>query len=405
MTEPSNARPAFANWLSTTNEITLGFLSAGKIPGLINLAGGLPAPESFPVPELADLARQAVERHPQDCLGYGAIEGLPELRDHIASRYATDDLRLNRDNVLITTGSMQALELLGKVLLENGGLIAGQFPTYLGALDVWRPRQPTYRPVRLDANDFDAQAALTGAQFAYTVPNFSNPTGKLVGLPVREALVEAAHQTGTWLIEDDPYGSLYFDGPPLPRMLGLSAIGCAGREYDGPVIYTGTISKQIAPGLRVGWVIAAPVLIKALTLAKQGSDLGTSGLTQRIVLAAFETGLVDRLQPKIVDHYRQRRDVLLAAMTAHLTPWFTFEKPPGGMFAWAEARDPAFDSDKLLPLALAGQVGFTPSSVFDPAGENRRAIRLNFSFNPPDRLTEGVRRLAAVIAAFTGQKG
>jgi 2-aminoadipate transaminase len=390
-------RPAFARWLGTTNSVTNTFLSAGRIPDLINIAGGLPAPELYPAAEIAAFARQAIEEHPVDALGYGAVEGLPALRDAVAARFATADLRLGRENVLITTSGMQGLDLLGKVLLEEGGLIAAQFPTYLGAVDAWRPRNPTYRNLVLEDPGFDPGAALAGAQFAYTVPNFSNPTGRLVGAPLRQALVEAAHATGTWLVEDDPYGGLHYDGAPLPRMIELAGTRDAGAPYAGPVVYMGTLSKEIAPGLRIGWMVAAPEMIEALTMAKQGSDMCTSGVTQRIALAALDGGLVERLQPALVSLYRERRDALCAALDEHLAEWFTFEKPVGGMFVWAVARDPALDTDRLLAAALDAKVCIAPSSVFDASGANRRALRLNFTLNPPDRLAEGIRRLASAV--------
>jgi 2-aminoadipate transaminase len=162
----------------------------------------------------------------------------------------------------------------------------------------------------------------------------------------------------------------------------------------------GTLSKEIAPGLRIGWVVAAPAMIEALTMAKQGSDLCTSGVTQRIALEALESGLVERLQPRIVALYRERRDALCAALDEHLSGWFTAEKPVGGMFVWAVARDPSLDTDRLLSAGLQAGVCIAPSSVFDASGRHRGAIRLNFTLNPPDRLAEGVRRLAAALRAM-----
>jgi 2-aminoadipate transaminase len=306
--------------------------------------------------------------------------------------------------VLVTSGGMQGLDLIGKVLLEEGGLIAGQFPTYLGALDAWRPRNPTFRKMVLEANDFEPLAALDGAQFAYAVPNFSNPTGKLVGVGLRQALVDAAHRSGTWLVEDDPYGTLHYDGPPLPRLIKLCARSHPAAPYQGPVVYMGTLSKEIAPGLRIGWVIAAPEMIEALTMAKQGSDMCTSGVTQRIAIAALEAGLIERIQPAILDIYRRRRDALCAALAAHLSHWFSWETPVGGMFVWAVAKDASFDTDRLLPHAMAAGACIAPSSVFDASGENRRAIRINFTFNAEDRLEEGVRRLAKAIEAMESAK-
>jgi len=394
-------RPAFAGWMKNTNDVTRTFLGAGSIPGLINLGGGLPPPEIFPVAELAEIAKRVIEDHPQQVLGYGPIDGLPELRDAIARRFSSEALRLTRDNVLITTSGMQGLDLIGKVLLEQGGTVAGQFPTYLGALDAWRPRCPTFRNMVLDDPEFDPRRALEGAQFAYTVPNFSNPTGRLVGLAMREALVDAAHETGTWLVEDDPYGSLQYEGVALPRMIEVSARKNAGQVYDGPVVYMGTLSKEIVPGLRIGWVIAAPEMIDALTMAKQGSDMCTSGVTQRIALAAIEAGLIEEILPRILATYRVRRDALCAAMSEYLSEWFEWEVPVGGMFVWAVAKEPAFDTTKLLPYAMAAGVCFGPGVVFDALGAERRAMRINFTLNEPERLAEGVRRLAAAVTNAT----
>jgi 2-aminoadipate transaminase len=312
-------------------------------------------------------------------------------------------LRLRRENVLITSSGMQGLDLIGKALLDEGALVAAQFPTYLGALDAWRPRNPSYRHLVLEQPGFDAAAALAGAQFAYTVPNFSNPTGRLVSLATREALVDAAHATGTWLVEDDPYGGLHYGGEKLPRLIAMSGSRLGAAAYDGPVAYMGTLSKEIAPGLRIGWVIAAPAMIEALTLAKQGSDMCSSGVTQRIALAALEEGLIEGLRPRMVSLYRERRDALCAALARHLDEWFEWEVPVGGMFVWVIARAPALDTDALLSATLKHGICVAPSSVFDSSGRNRRALRLNFTLNPPDRLAEGVRRLASALRALTGK--
>ncbi|MES2665859.1 MAG: PLP-dependent aminotransferase family protein [Pseudomonadota bacterium] len=393
-------RPAFAAWLADTNDVTQIFLSAGQTPGLINMAGGLPDPATWPIPDLAELARASVADHPCDALAYAPIEGMPALRDVIAARFSAPGLGLIRENVLITTGGMQALDLLGKVLVDEGQVIAAQSPAYLGALDAWKPRRPTYRPMRLEGNDFVPEVAFQGAQFAYTVPNFSNPTGRLVGLDQRVELVAAAQATGTWLIEDDPYGTLYYDGTPLPRMLTLAG----GAPYNGPVVYLGTLSKELVPGLRVGWVIAAPGMIQALVTAKQGSDMSTSGLSQRITLDAFASGLTDRVLPATLSLYRARRDALCAAMTKHLGDVYDWETPSGGMFVWATARDANLNTDHLLRVALNHGVCITPSSVFDPEGHNRRAIRINFTLNDEAKLTEGVKRLALATQAALALK-
>ena len=398
----TNERPAFARWLDDTNDITRMFLAAGQMPDIINIAGGLPEPSVYPVEELAVFASKAITEFGNDALNYGPIEGIPALRDLIASRFNIDGLQLSRDNVLITTGGMQGLDLIGKALLDDGALIAAQSPAYLGALDAWRPRRPRYRTFFPDRAEFNAVTALDGAQFAYSVPNFSNPTGKLIDLKTRQSIVEAAHMTGTWLVEDDPYGTLYYDAHPLPRMLTLSATAIAG-PYSGPVVYMGTLSKELAPGLRIGWIIASPEMIKILTTVKQGSDMCSSGLSQLVTLQAMEAGLLEKIRPQILDIYRQRRDALCAAMMQHLSNWFEWEVPVGGMFVWAVAKDKSLNTDRLVEVALQSGVCVSPSSVFDPEGAHRRALRINFTLNPPDKLTEGIQRLASATQILISQ--
>lgn len=393
MTTPS---APFASWLSETNEVTKAFLAAGQIPGLINIAGGLPDPSLFPTADIEALAARAVRDYPDESLGYGPLDGLPELRAVLAERYSSDHLRLGPENVLVTTSGMQALDLLGKALLDPGDGIAGQFPTYLGALDAWRPRQPTFRPLHLAGNDLDFAATMQGAKFAYTVPNFSNPTGKLVPEATRRALLDAARETGTWLVEDDPYGSLNYDGPLPPSLLSLSAATAEASPapYTGPVVYLGTLSKLVVPGLRIGWVIAAPAMIQALTAAKQGSDMCTSGLTQRMACDIIKDGLIEALNPAMLALYRERRTALCLALEQYLSPWFDWEQPEGGMFVWLTAKDTGLDTDRLFQIGLEERVCVSPSSVFDASGAHRHGLRLNFTFNDADRLTEAVRRLA-----------
>ena len=401
-TANTNTRPAFARWLDDTNDVTRMFLAAGQIPDIINLAGGLPEPSVYPAEKLADFASKAIIEFGNDALNYGPIEGLPALRDQIAQRFCVKGMHFSRDNVLITTGGMQGLDLIGKALLDDGALIAAQSPAYLGALDAWRPRRPHYRPFFPDRENFDAVTALDGAQFAYTVPNFSNPTGRLIEHKTRQSIVAAAHTTGTWLVEDDPYGTLYYDAQPLPHMLTISASTTAGT-YSGPVVYMGTVSKELAPGLRIGWILASPEMIKVLTTAKQGSDMCSSGLSQLVTLQAMKAGLLEKIRPQILDIYRQRRDALCAAMSQHLSNWFDWEVPVGGMFVWVVAKDKSMDTDRLAEVALQSGVCVSPSSVFDPEGSYRNALRINFTFNPPDKLAEGIQRLASATQILISQ--
>lgn len=401
-----NGAPRLAAWLANRNDLTARFVAAGRAPGLINLAGGLPEAALFPVESLAAIAKQSILDFPKDCLGYIPTEGLPELRDAIARRYSTPAMRLHRDNVLLTSSGSQSLDLIGKVLVEPGANVGALFPSYVGAMDAWRPRSPVYRDLgcALESSAENLLKAFAGLQFAYTIPNFSNPTGKLVDEAGRRALVSAAHQTGVWLVEDDPYCSLQYDGHPVPSLLEISAGEAnSGETYTGPVIHLGSVSKELTPGLRVGWVIAAPEMVRALTAAKQGTDLCSSGLNQRIVLAAIEGGLVDEMAPKMVSLYRDRRDALCAAMAQYLTEWFEWEVPVGGMFVWVRAKSPSFDADRLVDLGTASGVLVGPGSVFDPWGRTRGCLRINFTANPSDKLVEGVRRLAQILRQLSIQ--
>ncbi|MFK7893789.1 MAG: PLP-dependent aminotransferase family protein [Granulosicoccus sp.] len=385
--------PAFASWLGTTNDVTRTFLAASQMPDVINIAGGLPEASLYPVDELATIAAQVIRDNPAEALDYSPIEGLAVLRDALAARFSQSGLDLTRENVLIVSGGMQGLDLMGKAMLDPGDLVAAQAPAYLGALDAWKPRSPAYRCYFPDRSDFDAYSALTGAKFAYSVPNFSNPTGKLISTRVRQALVESAHDTGTWLLEDNPYGKLYYDADPLPDLLQLSAEFAPG-PYAGPIVYLGTLSKEAVPGLRIGWVIANAEMIRTLTTVKQGTDMSCSSVSQLILAKAIETGLLERLQRPMIALYKQRRDALCQSMQEHLAGHFEWEIPVGGMFVWAVAKDSSLNTDHLLTEALQHGVCVSPSSAFDPLGEDKQALRINFTLNAPDKLEEGIKRLA-----------
>lgn len=402
----STGRSAFGSWLDASNTITQLVMS-GAHADMINLSGGLPAPEIYPIAEIAKLAGQVVAERGARALGYCPIEGLPELRAEIARRLSTTRLRLDADNVLITAGSMQGLDLLGKILIEPGETIVAHYPTYLGALDAWRPRNPRYSELALEALGGDELPEFSGAKFVYLIPNFSNPTGALVGPEMRQALLARANEASTWLVEDDPYGALYYDAPPLPSILELSAGPSAAERYDGPVVYLGTMSKTFVPGLRIGWIVAEPEIIKALTIAKQGSDICTGAFQQFVALEAFQRGIVDHLAGRILDLYRMRRDALCEAVHEYLDADFHWQKPSGGMFVWLTANDPSMNTDVLLKEALSGGVSFNPSSVFDSAERKKNALRINFTFNAPELLREGMARLSRAVDKLkrAGAKG
>lgn len=388
-------RPALASWLSTGNSITQQFMAIGGQTDFVSLAGGLPAAELYPVEAMAAAQERTLTRWGSAILEYGPIEGLPALRAAVAERVsAASGRRFGPENVLLTTGAMQGLDLVGKLLVDPGELILSQFPTYLGALDAWRPRSPRYEKLDWSLQAPGHDAALRQAKFVYAVPNYSNPTGVLVSQEERAGLLDKVLEAGTWLVEDDPYLPLQFDGPAGPGILAHHAQRQPNGAYDGPVIYLGTLSKSLAPGMRVGWIVAEASLIAALALVKQSTDIASSLLTQALALEMIESDFEAQHVPKIVATYRERRDALCAAASEHLSDWFEWEVPPGGMFVWMRAKTPEIDTDALYAHALQEKVAFVPSSVFDPDGALKSAMRVNFTRSAPDVLGEGVRRLA-----------
>lgn len=398
---PATTRPALAQWLRSSNSITQQFLSIGVRADMVSLAGGLPAAELYPVPEIGHAVEAALRRWGPVALEYGPVEGLPALRAAIAARVSAAAGRpFGPENVLLTTGAMQGLDLIGKALVDPGDTILAQFPTYLGALDAWRPRQPRYERFTWEMENPAFEAALRAAKFVYAVPNYSNPTGVLVSQDKRATLLDAVLATGTWLVEDDPYLPLQFDGPAGPSILAAHGTRLPEGAYQGPVIYLGTLSKSLVPGLRVGWVVAEAGMIATLALAKQSTDLSSSMLTQAVALELIESGFETEHVPRIVGAYRERRDALCAALDRHLGEWFDWDVPPGGMFVWLRAKSPAFDANVLYAHALEEKVAFVPSSVFDPDGSMTGAMRLNFTRSSPERLVEGVLRLERAVRRY-----
>lgn len=395
-----STRPPFASWIRSSNTITQQFLSIGGQPDFVSLAGGLPAAELYPVEAIREATDRALKRWGTRILEYGPVEGLYALREAIALRVSGESgCRFTADNVLLMTGAMQGLDLVGKTLVDPGDLIVAQAPTYLGALDAWRPRQPRYEKFDWDCDRPGFDAALEKCKFAYVVPNYSNPTGALVPQPQRRALLERVRAAGTWLLEDDPYHSIHFDGDPGPDILESDAARFKGA-YEGPVIYLGTLSKSLVPGLRVGWAIAESGMIRSLALAKQSSDLSSSLFTQGVALELLESGFDREHSKSINELYRQRRDALCSEAAARIGDWFEWEIPPGGMFVWMRARDPRIDTNELYKVALEEKVAFVPGSVFDPDGKDHSAMRVNFTRSSPDAIVEGVRRLERAIKKY-----
>jgi len=362
-------------------------------PEFISFAGGLPAPESFPVAAVAAAAAAILRDRGTQALQYGATEGYRPLRELIARRTSTDAHVVAVENVLITSGSQQALDLLGKVFLDAGDRVLLESPTYLAALQAWNAYEVAYIDLPMDEAGLDPSALESTLReepkFLYCVPNFQNPTGVTLSLERRQRLVTLAAAHGVPLVEDDPYGSLRFEGDALPSLLAIA--GAAGG-----VIQLSTFSKTLAPGLRVGWVVAPAEVIGRLALAKQGTDLHTGTLDQYIVHELLAGGQIEAGLPAIVARYRERRDTMLAALAEHFPADVRWTRPTGGMFLWVTLPR-GIDASDLLPPAVERGVAFVPGKSFFPNGGGENTMRLNFSNAAPERIREGIARLGSLL--------
>lgn len=305
-------------------------LKVTEQPDFISFAGGLPAPEVLPVDAVAAMAQQILTQQGRQALQYGATEGYRPLRELLAQQFSEEmGISVSIENILITTGSQQALDLLGKVLVDPGDTVLVESPTYLAALQAWNPYGTRYKAMDSDEQGIQIEAVKAALdsldqepKFLYTVPNFQNPSGVTLPLERRQQLVALARRSGLPIVEDDPYRELRFEGDHLPRLLDLDGEQqqSSTSVYSGQVVYISTYSKVLAPGLRVGWLVAAPELIHKLVLAKQGVDLHTATLNQMLAYELTRSGFIERHMPIIRQTYRERRDAMMAALEEHFPP-------------------------------------------------------------------------------------
>jgi 2-aminoadipate transaminase len=362
-------------------------------PGVLSLAGGLPSPHTFPVEAMREATAKVLADAPREALQYAASEGFGPLRDWVAAHLRGMGLKVEAHQVLITTGSQQGLDLIGKVLVDSGAPVAVETPTYLGALQAFSPFEPLFTSVAsdLDGPLPEAIRALPhdapGTRFLYVLPNFQNPTGRLMPEARRQAVIAAAQAARVPLVEDNPYGDLWFDAPPPPPL--------AARWPEG-VVYMGSFSKVLAPGLRLGYVVAPPELFPKLLQAKQAADLHTPGFNQRVVYEVIKEGFLDRHVPTIRALYKTQRDAMVQALTQHMPAGTEWRVPQGGMFFWLRLPEgcPAL---ALLPQAVAAGVAYVPGEPFYAHAPDSRTVRLSFVTLTPAQIDEAVTLLGRVL--------
>jgi 2-aminoadipate transaminase len=368
---------------------------------LISFAGGLPAPDVFPVHEFKEACNNVLDHSSTLALQYGATEGVGPLREMITRHTQRYSIQVSPENVMITSGSQQALDLIGRIFINRGDRILVESPTYLGALQAWNAYGAEYIAIPSDENgmitDELEKSLRCGPKFIYVLPNFQNPTGATMSLDRRKKLVELADRYGVPIIEDDPYGQLRFEGEHLPAVEVLdSRIRAANGWYSGTVIYLSTFSKLLAPGLRLAWVIAPPEVISKLVQAKQGADLHTSTFNQMLAYEVAHKGFLDKHVVTIRQVYLERRNVMLDALTEHMPDGVRWTHPQGGLFLWATLPED-IDTTDLLAEAIKEKVAFVPGGSFHPCGGGTNTMRLNFSYSKPDQINEGIARLGRVI--------
>lgn len=367
-------------------------------PEIISFAGGLPAPELFPIEKLALIATRVLTEDGRNALQYGPTEGYKPLRKIIAEqRMKAAGVNATIDNILITNGSQQGLDFTGRIFLDKDDIVICESPSYLGAINAYRAYMPKFVEIPMDDNGMiieELEKALEmypKAKFIYTIPDFQNPTGKSLSLARRIKLLELAEKYNIPIIEDNPYGELRFEGEVIPSIKSL--------DKKGIVIYLGTFSKTFCPGLRLGWVCASEEILSKYIIAKQGADLQASSISQREAALFMETYNLDDHIKNIINVYRGRRDLMIEMMEKEFPKVCKFTYPNGGLFTWVTIP-PQYNAADILPLALKEKVAFVPGGSFFANSGEFNHFRLNFSNMDEDKIVEGIKRLARVLKDF-----
>ena len=372
-------------------------------PEIISFAGGLPAPEVFPVERFREACERVLATSPTAALQYGPSEGYVPLRELIVAQMAKYGIVATIDNVLITNGSQQALGLIAKLLINRGDRILVESPTYLGALQAFDLMGAEYVTVPIDGKGLQTRllenALRSGPKFMYVLPNFQNPGGVTLSEDRRTQLVWLSDKYGIPIIEDDPYGQLRYEGEHIKPLIVLDRINALRDNgyHFGNVIYLSTFSKVLAPGLRLGWIVAPPDVITRFVQLKQSADLHTSTFAQMVMYEVAKDGFLDEHVKTIRACYKERRDAMLAALDDFFPPEVKWTHPQGGLFLWV-TLPAGVDCMRLFDESIKHNVAFVPGQPFFAEGDSGSHMRLNFSNATPEMLREGIRRLSIAVA-------
>ena len=377
-------------------------LKVTQLPDVISFAGGLPSPDVFPIEELVQACEKVLREKGDLALQYSPTEGYLPLKEMICRHTARYGINVNPGNVLITSGSQQALDLIGKIFINPGDKILVEAPTYLGAIQAWKAYGAEFIQVDMDENGMIPESMeeglRTGPKFIYLLPNFQNPTGITLSEKRREKILDIANRHGVPIVEDDPYGQLRYEGKHLSPVVVMDCKGRGNNEdgYRGNVIYLSTFSKTLAPGLRLAWVISPPETIAKLVQAKQGADLHTATFNQIVAYEVSQGGFLDTHIEKIRELYGKRRNLMLEMIEEFFPQEVRFTRPQGGLFLWVTLPE-FIHTGELLKVAVEKKVAYVPGSPFYPTGGGQNTMRLNFSNASEEDIMEGMKRLGEVL--------
>jgi DNA-binding transcriptional MocR family regulator len=378
----------------SASEVRALFAVASR-PEVVSFAGGMPFVDALPASDLVEIVRDVLDEHGPMALQYGGGQGHPALRDRLAGLMAAEGIEGDPDDMVVTTGAQQALDLIGKVFVDPDDLIAVEAPAYVGALTAFGAYEPRYLQIEIDDDgmvvDRLEEALVRGERpkFVYTCPNFGNPAGVTLSYERRVHLAALCREAGIPIVEDNPYGMLRFEGDPIPALRTLDPQN---------VIYLGTVSKVFSPGVRVGWALAEQSVVQRLILAKEASDLCGSSFTMLVTERYFaDEGRWRANLATLVATYRARRDAMLDAIREHLPDETAWTEPSGGFYVWV-TLPPWFDTRAMLAAAVERRVAYVPGTAFYPDGRGGNQMRLAFCHPPEDRIREGVSRLGALLA-------
>ena len=369
-------------------------LNITRKPGVISFAGGLPAPELFPVKEYAQVAQLVIQENGSDALQYGPTLGYMPLREKIAERMEKSGVMTDASQIMVTSGSQQGLEFMAKLFIDSEDIIVCESPSYLGAMTAFSSYEPKYIDIKTDDDGMDMEElekvlkTHDRIKYIYVIPDFQNPSGKTWSLERRIRLVELANQYDVAILEDNPYGELRFEGEMLPAIKHF--------DTEGRVVFLGTFSKIFSPGLRLGWINATEEIIDKFNLIKQGADLQSSTISQMEMVKFMEMFDLEKHIDTIKEVYKKRKNLMLHEMEKHFPDSVSYTNPKGGLFVWVTLPE-GCDASEISAMALEEKVAFITGDAFFPNGSGKNYFRMNFSNMDEERIVEGIRRLGVVL--------